>query len=789
MNVFDLMATLRLDSSEYEKGLDSAENKSSVFGDVLKANLVSKGIDVAIDGFKKLGSTAVDIIKQSVDSYGDYQQLVGGVETLFGDSAGKVLADAQSAFKDAGMSMNDYMETSIQSAASLINSLGGDQAKAAELMNVSIVDMADNVNKMGTSMQGVQDAYRGFSRGNFTMLDNLALGFSGTKEGMQELLDKAEEFAAKNGEIRDFSIDSYADIVEAIHIVQDEMGITETTANEAAGTIQGSLGALSAAWQNLVVGFSDPNADLGVLIDNVVQSGKVALENLLPTIKQALIGISQAIKEIAPIIADELPGLVEEVLPPIIEAITTLVAAIVTNLPTIISVLVDAMPMVIETIGNALVESWPALSEAIMEALSTTGGQILAVVLGIVTAIKGYGIITGIMNIIGVIGNLGTTIGGFASSALPSLSTAVGGVTTAFSGFSIASAGMLAGIGVAVAEIINGVNQLIEAHQTYEKAFNTHQSEIDSAMSNYVKLYNEKGKEIADQWAEMVYQIDTSNMSLEESQKAISEKINGYWDDVPQNMFEGFKQGIDTYFGADGKGIFALLGDAFDGAVDGILGLLGIHSPSTVFEGIAKNLVLGLMKGFNDNWKSFITNVINFVSNIPKMFANLPATMLQIGSNLLVSLGNGFVNAIGGVLERVRNVGMSIVNAAKSVFGIASPSKVFTEIGRFIDEGLADGIVGGLGMVENAMGDLDDVIASDTDDFGVSNTYKVETLDNGQQQTARDRELYGLLNEIRDAILSMDLTMDGQSVSNRIYGYMDSDLGMLARYRSREALA
>lgn len=145
MNVFDLMATLRLDSSEYESGLDSAEKQSSVFGDVLKANLVSKGIDVAIDGFKKLGSTAVDIIKQSVDSYGDYQQLVGGVETLFGDSAGKVLADAQSAFKDAGMSMNDYMKTSIQSAASLINSLGGDQAKAAELMNVSIVDMADKM--------------------------------------------------------------------------------------------------------------------------------------------------------------------------------------------------------------------------------------------------------------------------------------------------------------------------------------------------------------------------------------------------------------------------------------------------------------------------------------------------------------------------------------------------------------------------------------------------------------------------------------------------------------------
>lgn len=772
LNIFDLMATLRLDSSDYERGLDGAEKQSSVFGDVLKANLVSKGIDVAIDGFKKLGSTAVDIIKQSVDSYGEYQQLVGGVETLFGDSAGKVLADAQSAFKDAGMSMNDYMETSIQSAASLINSLGGDQAKAAELMNVSIVDMADNVNKMGTTMQGVQDAYRGFSRGNFTMLDNLALGFSGTKEGMQELLDKAEEFAAKNGEIRDFSIDSYADIVEAIHIVQTEMGITGTTANEASETIQGSIGALSSAWQNLVIGFSDPDADLGVLIDNVVQSGKVALENLLPTIKQALIGISQAIKEIAPIIADELPGLVEEVLPPIIDAATTLVAAIVTNLPTIISVLVDAMPMVIETIGNALVESWPALSEAIMEALNTTGGQVLAVVLGIVTAVKGYGIITGIMNIIGTIGSLGTSIMGLASSAMPVITEAVGTATTAFGGFSIATAGVVAGIGVCVAEIINGTNQLIDAHKTYETALQTHQSEIDSAMSNYAKLYNEKGKEIADQWAEMVYQIDTSNMSLEESQRAISQRIDSYWDGVPQNMWEGFKAGWNDYFGSGGKGLFALIGDAFSGAVDGVRDMLGLHSPSTVFADIGKNVVLGFSNGYNKNWNEFFNNIQLSISNVTKAFNSLTLSMSQIGSNLLISLGNGFMNAMGGVLDRVRSVGTSIVNAAKSVFGIASPSKVFTEIGRFIDEGLADGIMDGLSLIEDAADDMTDAVYGD-DLFRDQDMQVVTTTSKSDDEPPTDSLIPTQGEESRDIVVILEL--DGVEVGRTVAPYINRE--------------
>ncbi len=885
MNVFDLMATLRLDSSEYESGLDAAEEKSSTFADVLKANLVTKGIDVAIDGFKKLGSAAVGIIQDSVDAYGEYEQLVGGVETLFGESSQAVVDNAKKAFETAGMSANEYLQTVSTFSTALIQSTGRgaqqdldelkntfeeevketkrglqdqydarkeywDEAirlaedsnekvslraqrdedlkamkrenedriemlkeqhemwlknaedmnnfsqnseeslqRAAELADMAITDMSDNVNKLGTDMSSVQNAYSGFARQNFMMLDNLRLGYQGSESEMKRLLHDAERLKQEQGETVKYSMNSYADIVEAIHVIQENLGVSGTTAKEASETIQGSLSAVKAAWENLVAGISNPDADLGDLIDNLIEKGKIALENLLPTIRRALSGLAQVIKEIAPIIADELPGLVEEVLPPLIEAATTLAAAIVTNLPTILSVIVDAMPSIIETIGGALQESWPALSEAIMEALSTTGGQVLAVVLGIVAAVKGYGIITGIMNIIGTIGSLGTSIMGFASSAMPVITEAVGTATTAFGGFSIATAGMVAGIGVAVAEIINGVNQLIDAHHTYEEAFNTHQSEIDSALSNYAQLYNEKGKEIADQWAEMVYQIDTSNMSLEESQKAISEKINGYWDGVPQNMWEGFKQGWDSYFGADGKGLFALLGDAFDGAVGGIMGLLGIHSPSTVFEGISKNMVLGMINGFNDYWKTFTTNILTFVGNIPKMFSNLPAAMLQIGSNLITSLGNGLMNAMGGVLDRVRSIGTSIVNAAKSVFGIASPSKVFTEIGRFIDDGLADGIVGGLGMVEDAMDDLDDVVASDTDDFGVSSTYRVETLDNGQSQTTRDRELYGLLNEIRDAILSMDLTMDGQSVSNRIYGYMDSDLGMLARYRSREALA
>ena len=212
------------------------------------------------------------------------------------------------------MSMNDYMETSIQSAAALINSLEGDQAQAADLMDMSITDMADNVNRMGTTMEAVQNAYRGFSRGNFTMLDNLALGFAGTKEGMQELLDKAQEISGI-----EYDIDSYSDIVSAIHVVQEEMGITGTTAAEAADTVSGSMSSVRSAFQNLVGGLANPDADLGALIDNVVNTGTQALNNMAPVVMNALQGIAKAIPQIVPIITAQFPVMIQTLLPPLID--------------------------------------------------------------------------------------------------------------------------------------------------------------------------------------------------------------------------------------------------------------------------------------------------------------------------------------------------------------------------------------------------------------------------------------------------------------------------------------
>lgn len=296
MDVFALKAVLSLDKEGYERGLKESEERAGIFASVLKANLVTKGIEVCVKGLTTLGNKAADVFKGAIDSYANYEQLVGGVQTLFGSSAKKVLDDAEKAYKTAGMSANQYMETSIQSAASLINSLGGDQEKAAELMNMSIVDMSDNVNKMGTSMGAVQNAYRGFSRGNFTMLDNLALGFSGTKEGMQELLDKAEQLSGVK-----YDISSYSDIVQAIHEVQSAMGIAGTTKDEAEGTISGSLGSLQAAWANMltsIAGGDKKKIQTGV--KEIVSIAIGVLKNMLPIVRNVIFtGFPTLFKEIA----------------------------------------------------------------------------------------------------------------------------------------------------------------------------------------------------------------------------------------------------------------------------------------------------------------------------------------------------------------------------------------------------------------------------------------------------------------------------------------------------------
>ena len=329
MNLFELFVKIGVD----DQASDKISSLSSKLGNGLKT---AAKIGTAAVGAAAAGITA--LTTSAVNNYAEYEQLVGGVETLFKGSADKVQEYAANAYKTAGLSANDYMETVTSFSASLLQSLGGDTESAAEYADMAITDMSDNANKMGTGMESIQNAYQGFAKQNYTMLDNLKLGYGGTKEEMQRLLDDAEKLPGALG--RDFDISNYSDVVEAIHIVQENMGIAGTTAKEASETISGSLASVKSAWSNLVTGLANDEADFDTLMDNFVGSVKIAAENIAPRIGIALNGVAKLIKEIVPVAIQYIPQIITEFLPTIADAavgiVTSIGAAIFDNIDQIL---------------------------------------------------------------------------------------------------------------------------------------------------------------------------------------------------------------------------------------------------------------------------------------------------------------------------------------------------------------------------------------------------------------------------------------------------------------------
>lgn len=303
------------------------------------------------------GAGVVALTKSAVSAYGEYEQLVGGVNKLFGDASKQLMGYAEEAYKTSGLSANEYMEQATSFSAALINSLGGDTKKAAEITDVAMRAMSDNVNTFGTDMAAVQNAFQGFSKQNYTMLDNLKLGYGGTKSEMERLIADANTYAASIGRASDLSIDSFADIVQAIELVQKKQNIAGTTAKEAASTLQGSFEMTKSAWTNLVAGLANPDADMGKLVTNFVESAQAALRNLLPVIKTGLQGVGKMAAELLPDIFKMIPDLLDDILPGLLDTIDTVVTEV---FPVLIDVIVKNLPMIITTVvkaGKTIVKS------------------------------------------------------------------------------------------------------------------------------------------------------------------------------------------------------------------------------------------------------------------------------------------------------------------------------------------------------------------------------------------------------------------------------------------------
>lgn len=399
------------ESEESEEKTSKLSTALGALGNAAKAGLatvakvglaaISAGIGAAVAGVSAL-------VKSSVEAYGNYEQLVGGVETLFGaggqslqeyaqsigatskeaenqynqliSAQNTVMKNAANAFATAGLSANDYMEQVTSFSASLLQGLGGDTQKAAEVADRAIIDMADNANKMGTDMESIQNAYQGFAKQNYTMLDNLKLGYGGTKEEMERLIADAAEMTdvqEKLGVTVDGSSMSFDNIINAISVMQSSMGIAGTTAKEASTTIQGSVNAMKAAWQNVLVGIADDTQDFDTLIENLVESVGTAADNIMPRIETALKGVGKLIQKLAPIISEKIPELVDEVLPNLISAAQELFDGVLAALPGIIQAIVEVAPMIINTLVTAIIEFLPQLMEAAFQIVGFIGTSII----------------------------------------------------------------------------------------------------------------------------------------------------------------------------------------------------------------------------------------------------------------------------------------------------------------------------------------------------------------------------------------------------------------------------
>lgn len=645
--LFTLFAKLTLDTSEFDDNTDKAKEKASVFGDVLAADLVGKGISLAFDGIKKLGSALVDFTSNAVSGYGQYEQLSGGISKLFGtaslsleeyaaqqgksvdevrdkyaqllDAEGIIGQHASEAFKTAGVTANEYMEQVSSFSAALINSLGGDTVKAAERADTAMRAISDNVNTFGTDIGSVQTAFQGFAKQNYTMLDNLKLGYGGTKTEMERLIEDANEYGKTLGMAGDLSIESFADVVTAIDLIQQKQGIAGTTAREAATTIEGSLNMAKAAWENLMAGLANPDANLGQLITDFVDSAVTAMGNLVPAVGRALSGLGIAVKRIAPIMMTELPKMFKDLGPDLAEA---------------------ALAM-IEYITDVFVEGGPSFLQAGLEWISKIG----------------EGLVEGIP--------------AFLEQVLPMIES--------FSEGFKEGAGNLVDVGIEfilnlVQGIMDSLPTLIEqAPQIIINFANAINENAPKLLMGGVQLLVMIGQGIINAIPTLIANIP----KIFEAIIAVWQALN--WINLGKNAIEFIRNGIDQLT----NNLPQALKDIGNKAIEWFKGIDWAHAGTQAINFI-KSAIIGVATLVPQE-------VLNIANKAWSWFNSVD--WVSLGSNIIDGIVQGLKDGVRWIKDAAISVAQKAKDAAEDLLGIASPSKVFRyEIGQMIPKGLALGI-------------------------------------------------------------------------------------------------
>ena len=545
---------------------------ASVIGGATKAAV---GV---IAGAAAAGAGAVaGLTKSATAAFGEYEQLVGGVDTLFGDASSKVQENAAKAFATAGMSANEYMSNVTAFSASLLQSLGGDTAKAADVADMAMRDMSDNANKMGSSMESITMAYQGFAKGQYQLLDNLKLGYGGSKTEMQRLLQDAEKLSGVK-----YDISSLNDVYEAIHVVQTEMGITGTTAKEAATTLEGSFASMGAAWQNVVTSLGS-GENLESNITTFVSTAEQYINNLIPIIEQSLGGISQLIEQLAPVIAEKLPVLVEKIVPSLLQAagqlVSSLGSALEASLPTILTTGMDVLNELIQGFLQALPQLMPmvmtlltTLTQFIIENLPLLIEAAAQIILGLATGL---------------------------AEALPQLIPTIVEVVMNIALYLVENVDLL--IDAALQLMIGLAEGLINALPVLIEKAPIIIAKLNAAFLNAIPKLLEAGVKIIKVIIDGL--VKTVPMLIKEAPKLIEDLKKNFLAAIPKivevgkNIVEGIKQGIADAWSA----LTSWFTDKMKDLVDSVADFLKIGSPSKLMaDEIGRWIPAGIAEGINN---------------------------------------------------------------------------------------------------------------------------------------------------------------------------------------------
>lgn len=594
-------------------------------------------------------------ISASINEGGALQQSLGGIETLFKESADKVKANAANAYKNAGISANEYMEITTSFSASLLSSLSNDTSKAADIADMAMIDMSDNANKMGTDMESIQNAYQGFAKQNYTMLDNLKLGYGGTKTEMQRLLSDAQKITGVK-----YDINNLSDVYSAIHVIQGELGITGTTAKEAEETFSGSFASMKAAAKDLIGNLSLGNDIKGPLLNLQTTIHTFLVGNLIPMIGSVVKGIPTLVESGMALVTQSL-NLFAKNANQFVDQGTQFVTSLVTGI-------VNGLPFLIEAAWNLALELGSAL-------LSTDWG---AVAQGLITSLRS-GLDNAAGQILGTDGNLiGSVVDAIVNNLPSVLEQGAEIVTNIVNGILGTIPVLVVATGTMVTNFLDKVAQMLPS--VLKTGVNLVTNIINGIIKNLPALISATGTMVTnflDKILQMLPSVLNSGVQL------ILNVANGIIKNLPQIVSSATQ------------------------LISNFINTIGQRLPSILETGIT--LLGRLAAGIVQAIPSLVAKIPQIVSSIINVFTS--TNWLSVGRNIISGIASGLSNAGSQLWGAVKGVLGNFKDQVLAFFGIHSPSRWGIWVGEMIDQGFAEGIEGNLGPIEKSVGLMEGVVA------------------------------------------------------------------------------